>query len=543
MESTSSNSVNPTPGWSGGSRSNSAPAADPMAFFDLIMKSTQAMTKQGGKSFDLVASTASATVANDPYTAPTDDPNLHDGYDDSAPSYAGEVHAREASEANTSEDTAIAQDRTAAVAEFSEQQSAHEEKENEPDQAALETAASATQQDQLLGAPDTLAQAEQVEAAQQDPVDAIKSADEKENALLSGQVNTDQTLDTTKASEDSPNEQDDTAKQNGANTVQDESNGTEAPAFDAMEEEPVEAASETNSREEASDIRSPEDGKLKLDEVDTVKKETVDTDVSLDTGNTAQDDSSDRHPRRNASTPRAIDNNANQVDVVEPAATTSPDASTMAAVTKASEALAAAASSSAATTASSSGNATPNNTAGVNNLASLLQRGIQRGSLQKAEGSQSPQLDPKQQIRLINRVARAVETTPPGQSIKIRLNPSELGQLKVEIKIENGNMSAKIEAENATTRQVLLDNLPQLRERLAEANIHVQHFEVELMGQQTPQDGSASAFADQSERQDGSHSSHRKGAETNSEEESASSARETINKDAERESRNLNVTI
>ncbi|PQO26748.1 hypothetical protein C5Y96_19900 [Blastopirellula marina] len=543
MESTSSNSVNSTTGWSGGSRSNSASAADPMAFFDLIMKSTQAMTTKGSKSFDPVASTGTATAASDPYTAPTDDPNLHDGYDDSTPSYAGSVRSSESSDVDLSAaDTTVEQEDTAAVAELSEQQAAQDEEDSEPDQAALETAAAATQQEQLLGAPDTLAEGEQGEVEQQAPVDAASASEEKKNTLLPGQLNAGQPLDTEKASEDSSDEQHDSAKEVTSESVQKESREAEAPAFAAMEEEPVEPVSEVNPGEEPGEVRSQEERKLKLDGVEQVAEETVDSEVSLETGDTAQDDSSDRNQSR-TSTQRASNKDTSQVDVIEPAATTSPDSSTMAAVTKASEALAAAASSNTVATTASGGNSTSNSTTGVNNLASLLQRGIQRGSLQKAEGSQSPQLDPKQQIRLINRVARAVETTPPGQSIKIRLNPSELGQLKVEIKIENGNLSAKIEAENAATRQVLLDNLPQLRERLAESNINVQHFEVELMGQQTPQDGSASTFADQSDRQGGSHTSNRQGVDTNNEEETASSARESVNKDAERDSRNLNVTI
>jgi len=542
MESSSSNSVNPTPGWSGGARSNSAPAADPMAFFDLIMKSSQAMAGQGGKSVDPVASTGTQTSDSDPYTAVTDDPNLHDGYDDSSTSYASEVKLRESSETDRPADTANDQDDVAATTEFSEQAGAGQEKDDEPDQAALETAAAATQQEQLLGAPDTLAEAEQAEVEQQAPTEITRSADEKQNATLSGELNTDQPLDTAKPSEDTSDSQQDPSGELAAESTRRKTKQTDDPSLEAAEGEPLVEDIETNVVDQSSDVRRESEGKLKLDSVEQTAEEADEVEVSLETGDAAQDDSSERK-QRSASNQQADNPKAKPVDVVEPMASTPVDPSTVAAVTKASQALAAAASGSAASTTPTASSSTPGGNAGVNNLASLLQRGFQRGSLQKAESSQTPQLDPKQQIRLINRVARAVESTPPGQSIKIRLNPSELGQLKVEIKIENGNMTAKIEAENASTRQVLLENLPQLRERLAEANINVQQFEVELMGQQTPQDGSASTFADQSDEQGGSQAGPNHGLEATGEEEAATSQRETINKEAERDSRNLNITV
>ena len=41
-------------------------------------------------------------------------------------------------------------------------------------------------------------------------------------------------------------------------------------------------------------------------------------------------------------------------------------------------------------------------------------------------------------------------------------------------------MTAKVEAETATARNLLLDNLPALRERLAEQNIKIEQFDVSL---------------------------------------------------------------
>lgn len=542
MESSSSNSVNSTPGWSGGARSNSAPAADPMAFFDLIMKSSQAMASKGNKSFDPVASTNTVTAPGDPYTAPTDDPNLHDGYDDSSTCYTNEVCPKGPSDADQPIERSSDEEDTAAVTEFSERSSEAEDEQAEPDQAALETSAATTQHEQLLSAPDTLAEGELAEVEEQGAADIVRATGEKTDLPVEAEAKTDQPLDTAKQADDNSNEQHDSVAEVTTSSARKKSKETDDQAFAVEGEELVAEGIESNPGEEIREVRSKEKGKLKLESLDQGSEEKVEAEVVIESGDTTQDDSSERKPR-SASAQRSENSKANSVDVVDPTTNTSPDTSTVAAVTKASEALAAAASGTTTGAAPSATSSAPTNGSGVNNLATLLQRGIQRGSLQKAEGSQSPQLDPKQQIRLINRVARAVESTPPGQSIKIRLNPSELGQLKVEIKIENGNMTAKIEAENAATKQVLLENLPQLRERLAESNINVQQFEVELMGQQTPQDGSASTFADQSDQQGGSQTTSRHDVAASVEEESAATKRETVNKDAERDSRNLNVTV
>jgi flagellar hook-length control protein FliK len=46
--------------------------------------------------------------------------------------------------------------------------------------------------------------------------------------------------------------------------------------------------------------------------------------------------------------------------------------------------------------------------------------------------------------------------------------------------VRNGMMTARIEAESSTARNLLLDNLPALRDRLAEQDIKVQRFDVDL---------------------------------------------------------------
>jgi len=83
--------------------------------------------------------------------------------------------------------------------------------------------------------------------------------------------------------------------------------------------------------------------------------------------------------------------------------------------------------------------------------------------------------------RFVQRVSRAIHSaTENGGPIRLRLSPPELGSLRLEIQIVDGQMSAKIEAETPAARQALLDNLTVLRERLEQQDIKVTRFDVDL---------------------------------------------------------------
>ena len=63
-------------------------------------------------------------------------------------------------------------------------------------------------------------------------------------------------------------------------------------------------------------------------------------------------------------------------------------------------------------------------------------------------------------------------------------------------------MSAQVEAETAAARSVLLDNLPVLRERLAEQEIRIEKFDVDVRrdgGQETGNSGADDRQARQSQ--------------------------------------------
>ncbi|NLX96048.1 MAG: hypothetical protein GXY83_07720 [Rhodopirellula sp.] len=83
-------------------------------------------------------------------------------------------------------------------------------------------------------------------------------------------------------------------------------------------------------------------------------------------------------------------------------------------------------------------------------------------------------------VRFVQRVARAFESVGDGGSVRLRLHPPELGSLRVEVTVRNGAMTARLEAETPAAKSLLLENLPMLRERLAEQNVRVERFDVDL---------------------------------------------------------------
>jgi len=91
----------------------------------------------------------------------------------------------------------------------------------------------------------------------------------------------------------------------------------------------------------------------------------------------------------------------------------------------------------------------------------------------------APQVD---SVRLLNRVARAFALAQDGSGeVTLRLSPPELGALRLEVKILDGTLVARLETETSSARTALIENLPALRERLAEQGIRIERFDVDLM--------------------------------------------------------------
>jgi flagellar hook-length control protein FliK len=145
---------------------------------------------------------------------------------------------------------------------------------------------------------------------------------------------------------------------------------------------------------------------------------------------------------------------------------------------------------------------------GAATLERLAARAMRPGSPHAPHGEEGPSVD---RTRFVQRVEGALRAAQQRDGrIHVRLSPPELGTLRIELAMHNGALTAHLEAETPAARNALLDNLPALRDRLAQQDIRIQQFEVDVRrdfssgggGHSGPQDGRAdhSAFGRQEGR-------------------------------------------
>jgi flagellar hook-length control protein FliK len=145
--------------------------------------------------------------------------------------------------------------------------------------------------------------------------------------------------------------------------------------------------------------------------------------------------------------------------------------------------------------------ATPTAVGGTQNQQSIQPHATHTETpVPQADGeSHMPTID---RARFVQRVANAFRSAQQNDGqIQMRLSPPELGSLKIEIAVRNGVLSANLEAETPDARRVLLDNLPALRQRLAEQDIRIDKFEVDIRREGGEQQGQAEAQQQQTEQQ------------------------------------------
>ena len=113
--------------------------------------------------------------------------------------------------------------------------------------------------------------------------------------------------------------------------------------------------------------------------------------------------------------------------------------------------------------------------------------------------------DPLDRVRFVQWVARAFEAAGrDGGTLRIRLHPSELGSLRLEVVVRDGAMTARLETETQAAKNVLLDNLPALRDRLEQQNIKIERFDIDYSGGKNGQSSQNAADSQQDgERLDG----------------------------------------
>jgi flagellar hook-length control protein FliK len=124
-----------------------------------------------------------------------------------------------------------------------------------------------------------------------------------------------------------------------------------------------------------------------------------------------------------------------------------------------------------------------------------------KGLARTTNAEEMPRVDP---ARFIGRVAKAFHTAQErGGTLQIRLSPPELGAMRLELTVKDGVMAATLETENASAKRVLLEHLPALRERLAEQNIRVDRFDVDVRREGAGGQADPRAAQDQQNSQQG----------------------------------------
>ena len=88
------------------------------------------------------------------------------------------------------------------------------------------------------------------------------------------------------------------------------------------------------------------------------------------------------------------------------------------------------------------------------------------------------EIDP---AKFLSRVVKAFESAQQrGNEVRLRLHPAELGALSIEVKIHDSVLTANVHAETPEAKAAIVDNLPALRERLADQGIRIDQFDVDL---------------------------------------------------------------
>jgi flagellar hook-length control protein FliK len=113
-------------------------------------------------------------------------------------------------------------------------------------------------------------------------------------------------------------------------------------------------------------------------------------------------------------------------------------------------------------------------------LVSSLNR-LQRSTTAFSEHGGEGEMPRVDATRFVSRVAKAFHAAHDrGGPLQLRLSPPELGSLRIELRVKEGALTAAVETESASAKKVLLDHLPALRERLAEQNIRIERFDVDV---------------------------------------------------------------
>lgn len=107
------------------------------------------------------------------------------------------------------------------------------------------------------------------------------------------------------------------------------------------------------------------------------------------------------------------------------------------------------------------------------------QAGGSRG--ETVRGASGSSISPYQETKLVQRVLRGLEQLGDGGGqVRLRLHPPELGTLQLTLRMEGGQMQARMEVENSLAKDALLNNVQTLKDRLSEQGMQIESFEVSV---------------------------------------------------------------
>ena len=119
----------------------------------------------------------------------------------------------------------------------------------------------------------------------------------------------------------------------------------------------------------------------------------------------------------------------------------------------------------------------------------------EQGGSEVARSNPGSRISAYQEVKLVQRVLRGVEQLANGGGqVRLRLHPPELGSLQMSLRMEAGQVFAKLEVENSTARDALLNNIQTLRDRLAEQGMQIASFEVAVSTDSSGSGTSSSNF-------------------------------------------------
>ncbi|MEM9366904.1 MAG: flagellar hook-length control protein FliK [Planctomycetota bacterium] len=99
-----------------------------------------------------------------------------------------------------------------------------------------------------------------------------------------------------------------------------------------------------------------------------------------------------------------------------------------------------------------------------------------RGSVDRSSKS----LALMDRVKLVNRVSRAFQSIgQSGGEIRLRLAPAQLGSVRLDLRVEDRNLTGRMVAESETAANALREHIPELRQSLERQGIRLDSIEIQ----------------------------------------------------------------